>query len=84
MTIVMTMAGVNCDAKVLDNEITCRIPKNMSIPSEGLPVKVGRIPGNVERLSFLVSDRAVSQPGSVETAQIIINLAFSFFLVSGL
>lgn len=47
MTIVMTMAGVNCDAKVLDNEITCRIPKNMSIPSEGLPVKVGRIPGNI-------------------------------------
>lgn len=40
MTIVMTMAGVNCDAKVLDNEITCRIPKNMSIPREGLPVKV--------------------------------------------
>ena len=40
MTIIMTMAGVNCDAKVLDNEITCRIPKNMTIPSEGLPVKV--------------------------------------------
>lgn len=40
MTIVMTVAGVNCDAKVLDNEITCRIPKNMTIPSEGLPVKV--------------------------------------------
>lgn len=40
MTIIMTVAGVNCDAKVLDNEITCRIPKNMTIPSEGLPVKV--------------------------------------------
>lgn len=40
MTIVMTMAGVNCDAKVLDNEITCRIPKNMTLPREGLPVKV--------------------------------------------
>lgn len=44
MTIVMTVAGVNCDAKVLDNEITCRIPKNMSIPREGLPVKVTRKP----------------------------------------
>uniref|UniRef100_A0A3B4B939 Sema domain-containing protein n=1 Tax=Periophthalmus magnuspinnatus TaxID=409849 RepID=A0A3B4B939_9GOBI len=40
MTIIMTVAGVDCDAKVLDNEITCRIPKNMTIPSEGLPVKV--------------------------------------------
>lgn len=40
MTIIMTVAGVNCDAKVLDNEITCRIPKNMTITSEGLPVKV--------------------------------------------
>lgn len=40
MTIIMTVAGINCDAKVLDNEITCRIPKNMTIPSEGLPVKV--------------------------------------------
>lgn len=39
MTIIMTVAGVNCDAKVLDNEITCRIPKNMTILSEGLPVK---------------------------------------------
>lgn len=42
MTIIMTVAGVNCDAKVLDNEITCRIPKNMTIPSEGLPVKVSQ------------------------------------------
>lgn len=40
MTIIMTVADVNCDAKVLDNEITCRIPKNITIPSEGLPVKV--------------------------------------------
>lgn len=40
MTIIMTVAGVDCDAKVLDNEITCRIPKNMTIPSEGLAVKV--------------------------------------------
>jgi len=42
MTIIMTVAGVDCDAKVLDNEITCRIPKNMSITGEGLPVKVKR------------------------------------------
>ena len=40
MTITMTVGGVDCDAKVLDNEITCRIPKNLTVPSEGLPVKV--------------------------------------------
>ncbi|XP_041944494.1 macrophage-stimulating protein receptor [Alosa sapidissima] len=40
MTITMTVGGVDCGAKVLDNEITCRIPKNLTIPSEGLPVKV--------------------------------------------
>lgn len=42
MTIIMTVAGVDCDAKVLDNEITCRIPKNMTIPTEGLAVKVSQ------------------------------------------
>lgn len=55
MTIVMTMAGVNCDAKVLDNEITCRIPKNMSIPSEGLPVKVGQSSRQNLKPLFLLS-----------------------------
>ncbi|XP_036386947.1 macrophage-stimulating protein receptor [Megalops cyprinoides] len=40
MTITMTVGGVDCDAKVLDNEITCRIPKNLTVPSEGLPVKI--------------------------------------------
>lgn len=55
MTIVMTMAGINCDAKVLDNEITCRIPKNMTIPSEGLPVKVTR--HNSKGFVFLIAPR---------------------------
>lgn len=45
MTIIMTVAGVDCDAKVLDNEITCRIPKNMTMLSEGLPVKVSQAGG---------------------------------------
>ncbi|TNN67351.1 Macrophage-stimulating protein receptor [Liparis tanakae] len=53
MTIVMTVAGVDCDAKVLDNEITCRIPKNMSIPGEGLPVKIS-INGQVHNVGTVV------------------------------
>lgn len=40
MKIIMTIGGVNCNAKVLLNELTCRIPKGLVIPSEGLPVKV--------------------------------------------
>ncbi|CAL8355745.1 unnamed protein product [Gadus morhua 'NCC'] len=53
MTIIMTVAGVNCDAKVLDNEITCRIPKNMTIPSEGLPVKIS-INGQIHNVGTVV------------------------------
>nr|XP_055069772.1 macrophage-stimulating protein receptor isoform X2 [Misgurnus anguillicaudatus] len=40
MDIFMTIDGVDCKNKVLDNEITCRIPKNMTIPRKGAPVKV--------------------------------------------
>ncbi|TRY99778.1 hypothetical protein DNTS_033945 [Danionella cerebrum] len=40
MEISMTVNGVDCKAKVLDNEITCRIPKNLTIPKQGAPVKV--------------------------------------------
>ncbi|XP_051957270.1 macrophage-stimulating protein receptor [Xyrauchen texanus] len=40
MSITMTVGDVDCGATVLDNEITCRIPNNLTIPSEGLPVKV--------------------------------------------
>ncbi|XP_026069214.1 macrophage-stimulating protein receptor-like isoform X1 [Carassius auratus] len=40
MKIIMTIDGVDCKAKVLDNEITCRIPKNLTINSRGAPVKL--------------------------------------------
>ncbi|XP_077054260.1 macrophage-stimulating protein receptor isoform X2 [Siphateles boraxobius] len=40
MEIIMTINGVDCKATVLDNEITCRIPKNLTIPSQGAPVKL--------------------------------------------
>lgn len=40
MKIIMTIGGVDCHAQVLSNELTCRIPKGVVIPSEGLPVDV--------------------------------------------
>lgn len=69
MTIVMTMAGVNCNAKVLDNEITCRIPRNMSIPSEGLPVKVGQSSGPTLNPSFVLTGRCQTE----NTARVSVN-----------
>ncbi|MGH0173693.1 UNVERIFIED_CONTAM: hypothetical protein FKN15_066413 [Acipenser sinensis] len=40
MKVNMTIGGVDCNAKVLENEVTCRIPKNLIVPSDGLPVKI--------------------------------------------
>lgn len=40
MKINMTVGGVDCNAQVLLNELTCRIPKGVVIPTGGLPVKV--------------------------------------------
>uniref|UniRef100_A0A8C6UA29 receptor protein-tyrosine kinase n=1 Tax=Neogobius melanostomus TaxID=47308 RepID=A0A8C6UA29_9GOBI len=40
MKIIMTIGGVDCHVQVLSNELTCRIPKGVIIPTEGLPVNV--------------------------------------------
>uniref|UniRef100_A0A7N6AKA0 receptor protein-tyrosine kinase n=1 Tax=Anabas testudineus TaxID=64144 RepID=A0A7N6AKA0_ANATE len=40
MKITMTIGDMQCNAQVLLNELTCRIPKGVVIPSEGLPVRV--------------------------------------------
>uniref|UniRef100_A0A8C9T4P9 receptor protein-tyrosine kinase n=1 Tax=Scleropages formosus TaxID=113540 RepID=A0A8C9T4P9_SCLFO len=40
MKIIMTVGGVECNVKILDNKITCRIPKNLTVPREGLTVRV--------------------------------------------
>ncbi|XP_038128909.1 macrophage-stimulating protein receptor-like [Cyprinodon tularosa] len=40
MKITMSIGSELCKHKVLLNEVTCRIPKDLIIPSAGLPVKV--------------------------------------------
>lgn len=40
MNVNMTIGGVDCNAQVLENELTCRIPKGLAIPASGLPVQV--------------------------------------------
>uniref|UniRef100_A0A672H5M5 Macrophage-stimulating protein receptor n=1 Tax=Salarias fasciatus TaxID=181472 RepID=A0A672H5M5_SALFA len=42
MRIEMIIGEVNCNAQVLLNELTCRIPKGLVIPAEGFPVQVRR------------------------------------------
>ncbi|XP_059572134.1 macrophage-stimulating protein receptor isoform X3 [Alligator mississippiensis] len=40
MSITMMVAGRDCNTNVLKNEVSCRIPKDMSIPMDGAPVKI--------------------------------------------
>ncbi|KAM5148163.1 macrophage-stimulating protein receptor [Mantella aurantiaca] len=40
LSVSMTVGGQPCTPRVLDNEVTCRISKDLAIPSEGLLVKV--------------------------------------------
>lgn len=47
MNVNMTIGGVDCNAQVLLNELTCRIPKQLVIPASGLPVKVSDTEGDL-------------------------------------
>ncbi|KAF5904277.1 macrophage-stimulating protein receptor-like isoform X1, partial [Clarias magur] len=40
MDITMTVNGVNCNARVRENDLFCRIPKDIQIPKNGVPVQV--------------------------------------------
>uniref|UniRef100_A0A452GQS8 Hepatocyte growth factor receptor n=1 Tax=Gopherus agassizii TaxID=38772 RepID=A0A452GQS8_9SAUR len=40
MSITMTVAGQDCHPSVLKNEVTCRIPRNLSLPLDGVPVQI--------------------------------------------
>ncbi|XP_060096048.1 macrophage-stimulating protein receptor [Heteronotia binoei] len=40
MNISMTVAGRMCRPSVLKNEVTCRIPKDLNVPLDGLPVQI--------------------------------------------
>ncbi|XP_067417375.1 macrophage-stimulating protein receptor [Emydura macquarii macquarii] len=40
MHITVTVAGWDCHPTVLKNEVTCRIPRNLSLPRDGAPVQI--------------------------------------------
>ncbi|KAL7891780.1 hypothetical protein AOLI_G00012560, partial [Acnodon oligacanthus] len=64
MDIVMTVDGVDCNAEVLSNEIVCRIPKNVTIPSKGAPVRVS-VNGETYEIGRVVYFRNNSTVGIV-------------------
>nr|XP_040060403.1 macrophage-stimulating protein receptor-like isoform X1 [Gasterosteus aculeatus aculeatus] len=55
MKITMTIGGVDCNVKVLSNELTCRIAKGRVIPQEGLPVEVS-VNGRAHAVGKVVHD----------------------------
>ncbi|XP_026856488.2 macrophage-stimulating protein receptor [Electrophorus electricus] len=64
MEIVMTVGHVDCRAQVLDNEIFCRIPKNVSIPPKGAVVQVV-VNGELYEVGWVVYARNDSTVGIV-------------------
>ncbi|XP_041836217.1 macrophage-stimulating protein receptor-like [Melanotaenia boesemani] len=57
MNITMSIGNEFCHAKVLANELTCRISKSLVIPSKGLPVRVS-VNGEVYDVGTVVVDNS--------------------------
>ncbi|KAM4613484.1 macrophage-stimulating protein receptor-like [Polymixia lowei] len=53
MKTTITIGGVDCKVQVLVNELTCRIPKSLVVPTEGLPVRVS-VNGDVHDVGKVV------------------------------
>ncbi|XP_054473858.1 macrophage-stimulating protein receptor-like isoform X2 [Anoplopoma fimbria] len=80
MKITMTIGGANCKAKVLLNELTCRIPKGLVIPSEGLPVEVS-VNGDVHGVGRVVND---DRNNSTVIAGIVLGIIAALVVGAGL
>ncbi|XP_061473765.1 macrophage-stimulating protein receptor isoform X2 [Rhineura floridana] len=74
MTISMTVAGTECHPSVLKNEVTCRIPKELNVPVNGLPAKIC-VNGNCTDLGFVVVISSLS-PVAVTLGTIVAILFF--------
>ncbi|KAM3620956.1 uncharacterized protein V6R79_004061 [Siganus canaliculatus] len=80
MKVIMTIGGVNCNAQVLLNELTCRIPKGLIIPNEGLPVRVS-VNGEIYDVGRVVNDE--SNHGAV-IAGIVLGILVALVVGAGL
>ncbi|XP_072540997.1 macrophage-stimulating protein receptor isoform X2 [Salminus brasiliensis] len=85
MDIIMTIAGVDCNAKVLDDKIVCRIPKNVSIPRQGAPVRVS-VNGEVYEVGRVVDASSDSTVGIVLgiLAALVVGAALAYAVMSHL
>ncbi|XP_014725200.1 PREDICTED: macrophage-stimulating protein receptor [Sturnus vulgaris] len=54
MNITMTVGGRDCHPNVLKNEVTCRLPRELRLPSSGAPVEVC-VNGACEALGWVLS-----------------------------
>uniref|UniRef100_A0A3P8SVI1 Macrophage-stimulating protein receptor n=1 Tax=Amphiprion percula TaxID=161767 RepID=A0A3P8SVI1_AMPPE len=79
MKITMTIGGVPCNAQVLLNELTCRIPKGLVIPSEGLPVKV-----SVNREVYNVGTVVYDDSSNTVIAGIVLGIIAALVVGAGL
>ncbi|XP_021177600.2 macrophage-stimulating protein receptor isoform X1 [Fundulus heteroclitus] len=61
MKIAMSIGNELCSHKILQNEITCRIPKDLNVPSEGLPVTVS-VNGEDHHVGRVVYDITNNDP----------------------
>ncbi|KAJ8257911.1 hypothetical protein GJAV_G00191050 [Gymnothorax javanicus] len=82
MKIIMLVGGVDCKAAVLVNEITCRMPNHLIIPSEGLPVTVS-VNGQVYDVGrvFLASNNSAVGIGLGILAALIVGAVLAFFVM---
>ncbi|XP_008284398.1 macrophage-stimulating protein receptor-like isoform X2 [Stegastes partitus] len=79
MRISMTIGGVPCNAQVLLNELTCRIPKGLVVPSEGLPVRV-----SVNREVYDVGTVAYDDSNNTVIAGIVLGIIAALVVGAGL
>ncbi|XP_064154821.1 macrophage-stimulating protein receptor isoform X1 [Anguilla rostrata] len=82
MKIIMLVGEVDCKASVLVNEITCRIPNNLTIPSQGLPVRVS-VNGHVYFVGKVIHVSNNSAVGIVLgiLAALVVGAVLAFFVM---
>ncbi|XP_053159127.1 macrophage-stimulating protein receptor [Hemicordylus capensis] len=82
MKISMTVAGRDCHPNVLKNEVTCRIPKDLNIPPQGLPAQIC-VNGNCTDLGFVVMTSSVSPIAVILSTfvAILISCLMAFLLI---
>ncbi|XP_053539574.1 macrophage-stimulating protein receptor isoform X2 [Ictalurus punctatus] len=85
MDIIMTINGMNCNAHVRENEIFCRIPKNIQIPKEGAPVRVS-VNGEIYEVGRVIYSSSNHLVGIVLgiLAALVVGAALAFLVMTHL